>query len=216
MIILPFKTALLGLKKRGIHIQYVLDIGAYRGDFTETVHSVWSSAIVRQIEADERQRNWLQPDAIIALLGDQAKSDVDFYTLSEDKITTGSSMFKELTTHYNANDTVIVKKSMTTLDLLDQKHNFYGNWREHGLVKIDTQGSELLILSGARQFLTNRQPRFILLECSVKQYNENSPRIFSVMEFMNKLNYTMTDIFDISRTANGELLQTDILFERTT
>jgi FkbM family methyltransferase len=214
MIITPFKARFEQLKRNGSHIQYVLDIGAYRGDFTDTILSVWPTAIVRQIEADERQASWLKQPALIALLGDKEQDSVDYYTLASDKITTGSSIFKETTSHYNAASTIVLKKPMTTIDLLDIKYNFYGDWKNHGLIKIDTQGSELLILRGAEKFLTSKQPRYILLECSVLQYNQNSPLIAEVMETMQKLNYYMADVFDTSYTQTGQLLQIDILFER--
>lgn len=213
MILQNFKSRFEVLKRNGIHIQYVLDIGAYRGDFTETILSVWPSAIVRQFEADERQKPWLQGNAIYALLGD-SKKVVDFYTLAGDKITTGSSIFLEDTPHYNSSTTVVLKKEMTTLDELHKLHNFYGRWNTHGLVKIDTQGSELLILDGAEDFMESARPRFVLLECSVQQYNIGAPKINTVVEYMDKLEYAMVDIFDLSYSGNGSLLQVDILFER--
>lgn len=214
MIIKPFQDRFHVLKRNGCHIQYVLDIGAYRGDFTHTVNSVWSSALIRQIEADERQRQYLNSNAIIALLGDKEQSEVDFYTLDEDKITTGSSIFLELTSHYSPTQCKIIKKSMTTLDKLDEKHNFYGNWMEYGLLKIDTQGSELLILDGANNFLQKRQPKYILLECSVQEYNSGAPRFFEVVSYMNKLKYSVMDIFDQARDAHDNLLQVDLLFTK--
>lgn len=214
MIIEPFIRRFTVLKSSGNHIQYVLDIGAYRGDFTETIKVVWPTAIVRQIEADDRQAQYLDSTAIIALLGDTLNDSIDFFTLPEDKITTGSSIFRELTTHYAGEHAVILKKSMTTLDTLDSIYNFYGNWRDHGLLKIDTQGSELLILEGATKFLTNRAPKYILLECSITQYNANSPRIAEVVTQMHNYNYIIKDVYDLSYDRAGNLLQTDILFER--
>lgn len=214
MILQSFKTRLENLKRNNKHISYVLDIGAYRGDFTETLHSVWPNAIVRQIEADDRQRQYLNSNAIFALLGDTVGKKVDFYTLAEHKITTGSSIYKELTDHYNDTNTIVVSKEMTTIDELDKLHNFYGNWEKLGLIKMDTQGSELLILDGSVDFLSNKKPKYILIECSVLQYNNGAPRIFSVIEKLDKLNYAIVDVFDLSYDSNGQLLQTDILFER--
>ena len=214
MIIQPFARRFTELKNTGHHIQYVLDIGAYRGDFTDTVKSVWPTAIVRQIEADDRQKEWLQKDAIISLVGDVELQSVDFYTLSPDKITTGSSIYKELTRHYNESSTLIIKKSMSTIDALHAKHNFYGNWCDLGLIKIDTQGSELLILAGARQFLLTKQPKYILLECSIIQYNSGAPTISDLIVYMHSINYKIIDIFDLSYDGNRMLHQTDILFER--
>ena len=86
-------------KQKGVNIQYVLDVGAYHGTFTNTIHSVWPTAIIKQFEADERQKKFLQKDAFITLLGDEFKT-VNFYTIPEDKITTGSSIYKENTSFY--------------------------------------------------------------------------------------------------------------------
>jgi FkbM family methyltransferase len=214
MIIDPFARRFGILKNNNCHIQYVLDIGAYRGDFTQTIKYVWPSAIVRQIEADERQLPWLQDNAIIALLGDKEMDSVDFYTLSEDKVTTGSSIYKELTPHYNSATTVVIQKPMTTIDSLDAKYNFFGNWKDYGLVKIDTQGSELIILNGAKGFLEKKEPKYILLECSIKQYNAGSPLFNVVIETLANIGYFVKDVFDLSYDRSGALLQTDILFER--
>lgn len=215
MILEPFAHMFRTLKSNNIHIQYVLDIGAYRGDFTETVKSVWPTAIVRQFEADDRQRSWLQHNAIIALLGDEEKESVNFYTLGEDNITTGSSIYKELTPYYNVTSTVKLKKPMTTIDILDKTYNFYGNWSMLGLVKIDTQGSELLILAGAKNFIEKKKPRYILLECSVKPYNLGAPMVGEVINRMLTLSYQVSNIVDLSYDNNGNLLQLNILFERT-
>ena len=214
MILESFAKRFNIMKNNGQHIQYVLDIGAYRGDFTETVKSVWPTAIVRQIEADERQKQWLQDNAIISLLGNKESDSENFYTLSQDKITTGSSIYKEMTRHYTESTTLIFKKPMTTIDALDKVYNFYGNWRELGLIKIDTQGSELLILEGATDFLLKKEPKYILLECSIIQYNEGAPLIAEVIEYLNLMNYQIKDIFDLSYNDKNILQQTDILFER--
>jgi hypothetical protein len=93
-------------------------------------------------------------------------------------------------------------------------HNFFGNWKELGLIKIDTQGSELLILEGATDFLTSKQPKYILLECSVIPYNEGAPNFTEVVEHMHKLKYVVKDILDVSYNNQSQLMQTDVLFER--
>lgn len=214
MILTAFKNKFLQLKDQNVHIQYVLDIGAYRGDFTETIKSVWPSAIVKQLEADERQQEFLDSSCIIALLGNEDNKKVDFYTLSNDKITTGSSIFKENTIHYTPSSTLVIEKEMTTLDTLSKSHKFVGNWKEYGLIKLDTQGSELLILDGARNFLTEKQPKFILIECSWIEYNSGAPDLLEVIQHLDKLGYKAKDIFDMSYDNKGILIQTDILFER--
>ena len=111
MIIEAFKNKFTQLKSQGIHVQYVLDIGAYHGDFTDTIKLVWPTAIITQFEADDRQKSFLQNNAILALLGDEDGKEVDYFTLDESKITTGSSIFKELTHHYSELSTIVIKKT---------------------------------------------------------------------------------------------------------
>ena len=137
-----FEHRLIVMKNNGVNISNLLDIGAYRGEFTQMVHRVWSNVRSWQVEADERQAPYLQSDAIFGLLSSRPNQEVDFYTLGMNSITTGSSIFKELTPHYNPNSTVVIKKTMTTIDSLNRRYNFYGNWKDLGLIKIDTQGSE--------------------------------------------------------------------------
>ncbi len=216
MIIPPFQHRFKQLRATNNHIQCALDIGAYRGDFTETIRSVWPTCLVHQIEADERQRQYLQNNAIYSLLGDREEKDIPFYTLNDTKITTGSSIFLENTAHYNSSSTVTIYKTMTTLDSLAEKYRFAGDWQNHGLIKIDTQGSELLILNGAQKFLSGRNPRYILLECSILEYNIGAPRIDQIINYMKTSQYNIVDIFDLSYDNSGSLLQTDILFERNT
>ena len=210
MILKEFENRFSYMKRKGINIQYVLDIGAYRGDFTETILNVWPTSIVRQFEADERQKQFLK-NAYICLLGNKEGKEVDFYTLSDDKITTGSSIYKENTKHYNSKSTIVIKKIMTTLDTLNNSYNFYGQWEKYGLIKLDTQGSELLILEGAKEFIDTKKPRFILIECSIVEYNIGAPKILDVMLYMKNIKY---EIKDIINTCEEDLLQVDILFER--
>jgi len=192
------------LKSQGVEIEEVLDIGAYRGEFTDIVKIFWPNCNVQQFEADERQKPYI-PNAKFVLLGDKDRK-VDFYTLSEKSNTSGSSIFLENTSYYDEH--LIIKKKMTTLDKVVKMQ---GNWSK-GLIKIDTQGSELLILQGAKKLLANK-PRYIILECSVQEYNIEAPLIDEVIKTMQSYNYRIHDIMEIAYKETGELLQMDILFE---
>lgn len=204
-----FEHKLSRLKDLGIEIDRCLDIGAYRGEFTKAMRAVWPSVAVQQFEADERQKDYLDPDAKIALLGDTTK-EVDFYTIEDTGFgrTTGSSIYRENTEHYEK--PTVLKKQMVRLDdILDPSEN----WSK-GLVKIDTQGSELDILRGAQDFLAQCKPRFILLECSIQQYNQGAPLIDEVFQTMQKWGYSPIMRFGVALDSLGKPLQTDVLFER--
>jgi FkbM family methyltransferase len=202
-----FVPRLEKLKASGVHIDRLLDIGAYRGEFSKAVDKVWGYVPTQQIEADERQREFI-PSATFALLGD-ANKEVDFYTLA-DGITTGSSIYRENTDYYK--DPLIIKKQMVTLDSLV---DFNADW-SNGLVKIDVQGAELDVLRGGHKFLTEKKPRYILLECSIQQYNIGAPLVDEVIKQMKDWGYQPRAEFDLVYDANGEPLQVDLLFERNT
>lgn len=209
MILANFAHKFRQLKAKGIEFDYVLDIGAYRGDFTETIKSVYPQATVLQFEADERQKDKLQPDAKIVLLGNECK-EVDFYTIPDTAYgaTTGSSYYREMTPFYN--EPIVVKKQMVTLDsLMDEKCHWY-----NVLVKLDTQGSELDILDGAKRFIRLYNPSHMLLECSVKPYNEGAPLIGDVVNYMGVIGYLFNDIVEAKYDNQGDLLQMDVIFRR--
>jgi len=194
-------------ESRDIEIEQVLDIGAYRGEFSDIIDDVWPNAKVQQFEADERNKDYLLPNAKIAVLGDEEKT-IELHTIEDTGYgsTTGTSIFKEQTEFYENSQSKLC--NMTTLDkVVDMS----GDWRK-GLVKIDTQGSELLILKGATEFL-KKNPRFIILECSYIEYNKGAPLIYESFDFMRSIGYRPMDIVGMTHADDGKLIQSDILFE---
>ena len=201
----------LQILKLQANITVAFDIGAYRGDFTRALKTVWTDCKVWQFEADDRQKEFLS-NPFIGLLGDVPGKVIDFYTLPDNQVTTGSSIFKENSQYYLT--PVVLQKIMTTIDEAAKFNEYSGDWKNSGLVKIDTQGSELLILKGAKKFIETNKPRFFLLECSIIEHNKNGPKIHEIFQYMDSIGYQMKDIFDVLHSTAGLLLQTDILFER--
>jgi len=195
---------------QGLRVERALDIGAYRGDFTRLLRKLWPDATVWQFEADERQRMH-NPEAIYALLGD-AERECDFYTTDQTSVSsTGSSIYRENSEHYR--DPMVLKKQMTTIDKLMETIEFSGDWNAHGIVKLDTQGSELDILGGAVRFLQRFSPRLVLLEASVVAYNQGGPLVADVIDYMKAIRYQLIDMLDVHYAADGRLIQIDLLFE---
>jgi FkbM family methyltransferase len=207
-----FEYRMSVLRNNNINISNLLDIGAYRGDFTRMVKNIWPQVKVWQIEADERQMPYLQPDAINALLSSVSNKEVEFFTLGENSITTGSSMYRELTGYYK--NPIVVNKRTTTLDDLMKRVNFRGNWKNAGMVKMDTQGAELEILRGGENFIKTFQPKYFVLETSVKQYNAGAPLVGDIIDYMKEKGYAIQDIMSYVYDNTESLLQMDVLFTR--
>jgi FkbM family methyltransferase len=206
------QQASVDIENKYAEIKLLLDIGAYQGSYTKAVTKLWPEARFWQVEADERNAKHLQYP-IIALLGNTVNKEVDFYTQPDDKDLSGGSILKDqsLTPELS----VTLKKKTTTIDELCKNYNFDGDWANKGLIKINTKGSELMILEGARTFMKYYRPRFIQIECSLIEGNKGAPTIFQVMKALDKLGYHTYDVFDPIYSFNASRLTSiDVLFER--
>lgn len=187
-------------------VKSVLDVGAYRGEFARLIKEIFPGAKIKCIEGDERQAPFLLGFDVDFYLLSKKTRQLDFYTLPEDACTTGSSIYRENTIYYQ--DPLVVKKWAYALDDL--------NFPFFDLIKLDVQGSELDILKGGKKYLVKTQPKYLLIETSVQQYNHGAPLAGEVISYLNKIGYRLQDIFDVLYNQDNQLLQVDFLFEHDT
>jgi FkbM family methyltransferase len=200
------RDCFLRMKSAQVDIERAIDVGAYRGEFTNILESIWPKCQIQQFEADERQKQYLKNDAKIIVLSN-TEEETNLYTIEDTYhgSTTGTSLYKEKTHVYR---NPIVKKVLTKR--LDDVVDMSGDWSK-GLIKLDTQGSELMILDGAKKLLSLR-PRYIHIEVSIREYNEGAPLVSEVFEYMKDISYSLIDILD--RTYIDDVLyQSNFLFE---
>ena len=199
------------LSKLNVDIKIALDIGSYHGEFTRLLKSIWPHIKVFQFEANNNLKS-INPDATYCCLSDIPNKIVTYYLPQADKVhKTGASYYLELTDYFE--NPIINLKATTTIDVLSSSIDFDGPWDTNGLVKLDTQGSEVDIIKGASRFIKKYNPLLFLIECSFIPYNKNAPLASDVIEFMNNIGYKCVDIIDPNR-QNNELLQADLLFKR--
>lgn len=182
----------------------ILDIGANIGQFHLLCKQYFPTSYIFSIEASNECEQYLKQITDQYYIGLLAKDELDykFYSLKNNPINTGNSIYKELTEYYSDSNLEIINKKGIKLD------NLFELKSEFDLIKIDTQGSELDIISGGIQ-LCNKA-KGILLEVSLTQYNENSPLYNEVIEFMESLNFKKIEILD--EAYNHGSHQQDILF----
>jgi FkbM family methyltransferase len=194
------------LKKRGYEPKFILDVGAYEGHWTLQVRKIFTNSRYLMFEAQHNKKSFLEKiknthpnvEYFIGLLGSKVASDVEFYFME-----TGSSVLYENTNH----NRTVEKLNMNTLDNLLVNEKIEASC----FLKIDVQGFELEVLSGAKHLLPNVD--LVLLETSVLQYNEGSPLIHDVIRFMEELDFVIYDICSPKRTSKEHaLFQVDIFF----
>ena len=87
------------------------------------------------------------------------------------------------------------------------------------MIKIDTQGSELDIIKGGKNIIS--QAKYVILELSLKEYNKNAPNITDTISYMNLLGFNNMRIIDNHVWINhdnvfkyGEIFQIDAVFTK--
>lgn len=206
------------LRNQGFVPTNVLDIGANKGMFSLQCKQIWPfTTEFHLVEADEdNQFNLLSTGFPIynSLLGDKDNKNVTFFKTKDSRGCTGNSYYKEKTKHYSEDRVIRVDKKMITLDTLFKDKNIVFDF-----AKLDTQGSELDILKGGKKTLSTC--KYILIETSLKYYNEGVPLKDDIINFMIDFGYNKYDVVEyhiwqqmesVGDICKGDVFQEDIIF----
>jgi len=197
----------LNLVTKYFHPYTILDIGANVGQFHTLAKSYFPDSYVFSIEASEDCEPELRKITDQYYIGLLTKDDAtyNFYSRQDTGTGTGNSIYRELTRWYDDTNVKIVEKKGIQLDALFTDDSTFN------LIKIDTQGSELDIISGGINLC--HRATGILLEVSLKLYNENSPLINEVNAYMSNIGYDPKEILSAGHhPQTGEIIQHDILY----
>ncbi len=200
------EASLQVLKERGFGPRYVVDVGAYRGSWTEMFKRFFPSAKVIMVEPQGSKAPFLNKvcaelnDVVYsdALVGAEHGKNVRFVEME-----TGSSVFEESSDY----ERQYSEKTQTTLDHLLQN---YPEFARLDFLKLDVQGYELEALKGASKTLQNTE--LVLMEASFIPINKGCPLIGEVIAFMSARDFRLLDFCSQIRRNDGALWQTDLLF----
>ena len=188
---------------------YILDIGAHRGQFYGWAKNVWPWSVVWMIEANEVHEHTLKnmtvgidDEYLIAALGDEER-EVTFYTRSDKPHTEGNSYYKEAN-YWDIPQ--LVQESTVMLQKLD---DLFEEDFVFELIKIDTQGSELDILRGGKDLVSRATA--VILEVSNIEYNLGAPMSDEVVDYMDSIGFE--EKMSIGEHYEGdEIIQKDLVF----
>ena len=196
-------SIILHLIKKGILINNVYDIGAYKGEWTKMMcKTSLKKSNFFLFEANSENEAFLKDTKykyFINILSDKNKK-VSFYSKSH----TGDSYYIEKTNFYEKEFKPKILDS-TTLNNLQKEHEI----PLPEFIKIDTQGSEIDILKGGNEILNNC--KIILLECPIISYNEGAPSLDEYIKYLNKIDFLPLDITEVHH-LDKVLVQIDIIF----
>ena len=193
------------LKRLGFHPDVIIDVGAYKGEWTSHVIKIFEHAKILMIEPQRSKETLLKnlaklnPNILYtrALVGDKNREKAQFCEME-----TGSSIYEEQTDHPRS----MTYYQMTTLNDVIDEFQLKGNY----FIKLDVQGAEMDVLNGASRLLPHTE--VLLLEVSLLNYNEGAPLFAEIIGYLNSKNFVLFDICDLRRKPDDTLFQADLIF----
>lgn len=201
-------VAMRRLARKGYKPDFIFDVGASTGVWSDTVRRVFPAARSILVEpVPDRYPQWYYQKnrdfEIVPAAASNMEGKVTFQ-VSHDLY--GSSLLQP------QDDRIYqpVEVSVTTLDSIRRKKNITGR----GVLKIDVQFAEHLVLEGAVDLL--RQVDFLALELTLKRA---LPEARTFLEMVQDLEcrgfHYLDDIGDWRSPQSGALEQKDVIFAST-
>lgn len=202
----PEEEAYRRLFTKGFRPSFIIDVGAYEGNWTRLARKVFGEVPGLMVEAQPSKRPGLE--TVCRELGDVRYAQALLSSRSGEpkqffEMETGSSMFAE---NSNAPRTSRELKTST----LDE---VAGKVPEGAFLKIDVQGAELEVLGGGDKTLASCE--LVQLEVAILSYNEGAPNALEVLSYMAERDFAPLDISGFSRPNGIDLAQVDFLFARS-
>ena len=196
------------MQSQNYQVTSVFDIGANEGLWTKEWSQQFPNAQFTLFEANpvHTRPKWLdiKHHWISTVLSKPGIDKVDFYCMpNATHWGTGDSYYKEVTPYYEASNSVELKA--TTLDNVVVERIL----RPPQLIKLDTQGSEVDILSGANK--TFETVDIVVCEMPIVEYNKGAPTFDIYMNKFSNMGFVPVGI-DQDHFSNGVFIQIDMVF----
>jgi len=193
----------------GFRPKTVLDVGAAFGGFTLQARAAFPESRVLMVEPLSEYREALdriaQPQSGVELAAVAATRVPGEVTIHVHPDLVGSSLYLE---HEDSSVNGVPRTVPgATLDELWAERELEGP----ALLKIDAQGAELAIMSGARRVLDATE--YLLLEVVFFDVFEGGPELHDVFAFLKERGFVPYDLYELHhRPLDGALSQVNVAF----
>ena len=206
-----FVDALKHARDLGLSPATIIDVGAAYGTFTLKCYDIFPQSRYILIEPLKEYQRYLEKvirtmtTAEYVLAAANAKRGEITINVHPDLV--GSSVYLER----EVSDVNGIPRTVSaeTLDHLCEDMKASGPY----LIKIDVQGAELEVLTGAKGILNEAE--YLILEVSLFEFFQGGPQLHDVVQYMKSSGFSVYDIFDLQyRPLDKSLSQVDMAFVR--
>ncbi len=196
-------------------IDSIWDVGANQGQFAFMAHQVWPELPIYSFEPDPDifaeleftfKQYAISGQVFCCALG----SEIVSKELLRYPSNVNNSFLPRIGNEQEIQDKVSV--NCTTLDEISQQIQKYSNV----FLKLDVQGYELAVLSGALEFLSCC--RYVQIEVSLVSSYYSGAKADEVMRFMREQGFQCVEILDLLRNTQNktrDITEIDLLFRNT-
>jgi FkbM family methyltransferase len=194
-----------------------IDVGACRGDFTALLIDAFPDASIHAFEPDHEMcarvsSRFRDHPAVHAW--QLALHETPGFAHLHVHADPGTSSLLRRPTHarryYHSSDRVLATVNVDAI-CLDQFIDDHA-LPAIALLKLDTQGSELSILRGARGALESRTIEAIYTEFFVVPHYAGAPLLGEIIDLLGRFGYSLFDLFKGPYARNGQLRFGDAIF----
>ena len=203
-----FATAFEEIKRSGVSIQQIVDIGASNGQWTRECQTIWPAANYFMVDPLAENKTAL---AVLK----QRNSRLDYFSgaLSsapgEMELLTHGDQSSFHASEFSGPQPI---KTLVPVETLDQLVSD-GRLKMPDLIKMDVQGHELEVFRGATKSLESCT--VILVETNIQQSYENIPFLHEISTFLGDFGFRFFDFCTyVQRPFDMRLTQMDVVFAK--
>jgi len=203
----PVYLSLERLAKSGYRPDFVLDVGASTGIWSSTVADIYPDS--RYVLVDPLfstyDEPWVREDFVIVEKALSDAAGTAHFSVSADKYNSSLLAIGEV-----SNVAEVIDVEISTVDLLMAELDVEGR----GLLKVDVQFAEHLVVAGAAKTLRERID-VVILELTIHRIVPSAKTLTEMLGVMDELGFALYDDVGGWRSPySGRLDQKDLLFVR--
>ena len=196
------------LRRRGFAPAFIIDIGAYHGDWARFARRIFPATEILMIEGQPEllprlhtlcaREERLKVASVLLGATDGERVRFDLHETGSSVYPEGGTSKLSLDCELTRLDTVLARSERSSLPI--------------DVLKLDVQGYEVEVLKGAQSALSRTE--IAVLEASLLPINHGCPLIHDVFAFMHEAGLQLIDIGGQTRLRTGALWQTDLVYAR--